>query len=382
MLANLNRMRALMARDELDAVVTYSRQNIFYLSDFQCLADKMAERSFCAMVFRDADRAPALIVPLVDLRLAAHVSWIEDVWGHSEYAGPDPNYRESCEEAVRDVLTDRGMAGGRIGYEDRYLPAWRLDRLRELLPKAEWAPASRTLLDVRAIKTPDELSRIRRATEITVKGHQKLAARIRPGVNERELVGETKTEMFRHGADGLAFVGLSVDDLAPYVHIEEPSPDHLVRPGDVLNMDMGCSYLGYSADCARSYACGEPRGDAAAAYRDLCERQKRLVDRIVPGAVAGDIHDATGEDARRTVGEFPFWFCGHGLGIDLHEEPMLRHGGADRIAAGMVICLELARWLYDPTQRIMHVEDTVIVTETGADCLTEALPRELLNCGA
>jgi Xaa-Pro aminopeptidase/Xaa-Pro dipeptidase len=213
-----------------------------------------------------------------------------------------------------------------------------------------------------------------------VAGFRKLAACIEEGVSEADLVRQVKTEMFRTGADGLLFVGLSLDDQSPYPHIEEPSMERRVRPGDVVAMDMGCIYRGYNADFARSYVCRRPRADEADVYRELCERQARLIERIQVGATAGDIYDQAAEEGTRAMGEFYFELCGHGLGLELHEGPVLRRNNPEPILAGMVICVELARWLVHPTRRLLHVEDTLIVTESGIECLTASLPRELLRC--
>lgn len=379
MLVHLSRMREMMTENGLDGVVVFSRPNILYMSDFQCFADRLPHRRFCVALFANPSHEAALIVPAVDLLQAKAVSWIRDVRAYTEFgASRGLGHGPSCEEVLKSILEDRGLLKCHLGYEDRLISLSQFDKLRATLPRLQWKAASLLIERVRGIKTSEELHRLRRAAEITVAGFRKLAACIREGVSEAELVREVKTEMFRQGSDNLLFVGLSLDDQSPYPHIEEPSEHRRVRSGDLVTMDMGCIYRGYNADFARSYVCKHPRGDEADIYNELCERQVRLIERIRPGGIAGDIYDEAAEEGRRAMGEFHFELCGHGLGIELHEGPVLRHNNPEPILPGMVICVELARWLVNPT-RLLHIEDTLIVTEKGTECLTTSLPRELLT---
>lgn len=378
MLVDLNRMREMMAENALDGVVVFSRPNILYMSDFQCFADRLPHRPFCVALFAKPSHEAALIVPAVDLPQAKAVSWIRDVRAYTEFgASRGLGYGPSCEAVLKTILEDRGLLECHVGYEDRFIPGIQFEKLRAGLPRLQWKPASLLIERVRRIKTLEELSRLRRAAEITVAGFRKLAACIREGVSEAELVREVKTEMFREGADNLLFVGLSLDSQSPYPHIEEPSEHRRVRSGDLVTMDMGCIYRGYNADFARSYVCKHARGEEIHVYHELCQRQLRLIERIRPGAIAADIYDQVAEEGRRAMGEFHFELCGHGLGLELHEGPVLRHNNPEPVLPGMVICVELARWLANPT-RLLHIEDTVIVSETGTECLTASLPRELL----
>ena len=177
--------------------------------------------------FRDPARKPAFVVPAVDLHLAMTSTWIEDVRAYAMaefFTDLDVHFYKDFFEAAQAILSERNVKGMTIGTEGENLTSGFRARLEEMLAGNKLVDVALDMDIVRMVKTPEEIRRLRRATEITVKAHESFRAAIKPGNTDEDLTRVALARMIAEGADGIHFinVGCGAEDL---VRGAQPVPD-------------------------------------------------------------------------------------------------------------------------------------------------------------
>ena len=255
---NEPRLKAMMEREGIDLVILSNFVNSAYVSEFLNNGGHLSYRPFVVFYFLDEARAPAFIVPAVDLHLAMHFTWIEDVraYAMAEFftdldgpllrrlpvRGPRRPGRAQGREPRRRHRGREPAEGGSRGLE-------------ELLSGNEIVDVSRQMDLVRMVKTPAEISRLRKAADITVKAHESFRAAIKPGCTDRDLFTAANVRMFEEGADGIEFINVGTGPVSYAAHCPFPV-GHVLEVGDFVKVDMGAQCQGYGADFVRSYFLG------------------------------------------------------------------------------------------------------------------------------
>ncbi|MFM7718510.1 MAG: aminopeptidase P family protein [Actinomycetota bacterium] len=255
----------------------------------------------------------------------------------------------------------------RLGFESAHLTydGWvRLGRGAEDAG-IELVPTDGVVEALRRVKEPAEIDRIRVAQEATDVAFEAvvLGGGLVEGMTERDLAWALERAMRDAGADGLAFdVIAAFGEQAAEPH-HAPS-DRTLRRGDVVKTDFGALVDGYHADMTRTVAFGEP-DPRLREIRDLvAASQAAGIAAVRPGATLGDVDRASRsviEDAG--LGErFPHGL-GHGVGLDIHEDPFLRPARDEVLLAGTVVTIEPG--VYIPGLGGIRIEDMVEVTADG-----------------
>lgn len=173
-----------------------------------------------------------------------------------------------------------------------------------------------------------------------------------------------------HDAAGFAIVASGPNGASPH---HEPG-DRVMGIGDVVVVDFGGQLNGYWSDTSRTFSIGEPDDEIVEAYGVLAAAQEAAVAAVAPG-VAAEALDAA---ARRIIDDAGYgaWFIhrtGHGIGMDVHEQPYLVAGNADPVQAGMAFSIEPG--IYPPQRWGMRIEDIVLVTSDGVERLNNSSRR-------
>jgi hypothetical protein len=258
-LFDATRLRKAMEKAGVDAIVMRDNANSKYLSSFFHNGGNLGYRPFVVFFFLDPAKAPALVVPAVDLHLAMDSSWIEDVRAYAMaefFTDIDTTFYDDFFAAARSVIADRGMAAMTIGTEGDNLTQGYRRRLEALFPDARFVDFAPAMEIVRMVKTQEEIRRLRRACEITVKAHESFRDAIRVGATDRDLFNAAASRMFAEGADGIHFINVGAGPLGYAAHAPFPT-GHRLQKGDFAKVDMGAVVLGYPADFVRSYYLGE-----------------------------------------------------------------------------------------------------------------------------
>lgn len=281
-------------------------------------------------------------------------------------------YGDGIVRAVAEAWADVGAE--RLGFEDTSLAYATYAELASTI-RAELVAVRGAVERGRLVKDAEELDLIREAQRATDEAFAHLLGWLRAGVTERAAALELELAMRRAGADGPAF-----DPIVAFgEHAAEPHHDPCARAlgaGDVVKVDFGATVRGYRTDMTRTVALGEPP-DALRELHGLVRRaQEAGLAALVGGTTAGAVDAA----ARRVVEEagegerFPHGL-GHGVGLEIHEEPRLRHDAEVVVPPGAVVTIEPG--VYVPGLGGVRIEDTVRVTEDGREPLP-ASTKELV----
>lgn len=229
--------------------------------------------------------------------------------------------------------------------------------------------------DLRASKDADEIAAIRRACNVTEQAVAELGATIRVGETESAIARRFVRLIDDLGADGPAFPPIVAAGPNAAVPHHRPGSRPLAV-GDLLILDVGARVQGYCADLSRTFAIGSVEAPLVAAHATVKDAQAAGRVAARAGACAGDVDAA----ARAVIGEAGHGDrfthgTGHGIGLDIHEPPILREGAAGILGESFVITVEPG--IYLPGVGGARIEDTVIVGVDGAEPLT-TLPRDLI----
>jgi Xaa-Pro aminopeptidase len=272
---------------------------------------------------------------------------------------------DAIEKAIR-YLRRLGAPLRRIGVEAAFLPFDAGVTLRAAFPEAEVADALVLLERQRARKSPDELEKLRIASDHVIDSMLAVIADHGPGTSKETLAEALRREETNRG---LTFEYCLI--AAGASHNRAPSPQTW-EMGGVLSLDSGGNYHGYIGDVARMAILGEPDAELDELLGEIEEVQQTAFRAIKAGAMGGDIYAAAEPLVRRSRQHNHLHFLAHGMGLVSHEAPRLTNSGpvpypdddAHRpLEAGMVISVETT--LLHPHRGFIKLEDTAVVTDGG-----------------
>jgi Xaa-Pro aminopeptidase len=256
------------------------------------------------------------------------------------------------------------------------LPALHVLRLRDALPDAGLVLAGPVISELRMRKDDAEIAALREAGAAIDRVHARMGEWLRAGRTEREVGADIAAAIVAEGHERAAFVivGSGPNGASPHHDVS----DRVIESGDVVVIDIGGpTAQGYNSDSTRTYAVGEPRdADVIDTYAVLQAAQRAAVEFVRPGVTAEQVDAAAREViVAAGFGEFFIHRTGHGIGLDVHEDPYVVAGNDLVLEAGMAFSVEPG--IYLPGRWGARIEDIVVVTETGVESLN-ARPHELV----
>jgi Xaa-Pro dipeptidase len=232
---------------------------------------------------------------------------------------------------------------------------------------------------LRAVKDDDEIAHLEQACTITAAAMSALADEMRPGAREVDLARRLEQLFAELGADDRAFD--TIVGSGPHSAIPHHQPGHrALEPGDLVVVDAGARVAGYHADMTRTFLVAAEPADWQARIHEVVETaQAAAADAYRPGAELRALDEvARGARAAAAPGDRFTHGLGHGVGLQIHEAPMVGARSTGTICASMVITVEPG--VYLPGRGGVRIEDTLVVTDAGPRVLTEA-PRGLRVVG-
>lgn len=375
---NEPRMRAMMDRENLDLVIVRGLENSKYVSEFFHNGGNLGYRPFCVFYFRAPAKKPAFVVPAVDLHLAMTHTWIEDVRAYAMaefFTDLDVHFYDDFFGAAQAILEERKVKGLRVGTEGENLTSGFRTKLEALLEGNTLVDVSFPMELVRMVKTAEEIRRLRRATEITVKAHESFRNAIKVGATDRDLHKAATIRMLTEGADLVNFINIGAGSVNSFA-AHDPFPrDYTLKYGDFVKVDMGAQIKGYSADFVRSYFIGTTSDRQKEIWKHLNDVQLALGHWLKPGMTGGEIFERGYSEISKHLKNFPREFLGHSIGIGSHEQPRLNRVNRTVLEPDSVVCIEYS-YYHDGCRH--HTEDTFLVTDKGIEHWTANCPRELV----
>jgi Xaa-Pro aminopeptidase len=238
-------------------------------------------------------------------------------------------------------------------------------------------PINPIIRSLRSVKDEEEIKRIREACRIADIGIKAAAQTVEAGVTEKQVATEAEYAMRKAGSDGVAFetiVACGVCCAYPHGAVGE----RMICDGDFVTVDLGATYRFYRSDITRTFVAGKPTPKQKKIYDTIRLAHERAFETIKPHVLAKEADSA----ARRIIrdagfGEFFVHNLGHGVGLEVHEAPILSPDSRDLLEAGNVVTDEPG--IYMPGYGGVRIEDTILVTQNGAEKLTHAAYTPQVN---
>jgi Xaa-Pro aminopeptidase len=351
--ARADRLADLVGERELDCLLVTNLVNVRYLTGFT------GTNGACVV-------APEERLFLTDFRYVERAE--EEVHGFEQV------------KAGRDLLGDlAARLRGRAGFDDAHLTVSAHRKLAEKVgEEVELVTAGGLVERLRAVKDEDELRAMGEAAKLADAVYELIPERGLAGRTELEVARELETELRLRGADDPAFpviVAAEANGARPHA----TPRDVEIPPGTLVVVDMGARLDGYCSDCTRTFATGELDEGAADVYELVRGAQEAALGAVRAGAgmrevdaAARDLIEAAGHGERFGHG------LGHGVGLEVHEEPRLAKTAEGELRAGNAVTVEPG--VYLPGEIGVRIEDLVAVTEDGCEVLT-SFPKTLVTVG-
>jgi Xaa-Pro aminopeptidase len=387
-----------MEREGLDGLVAATLENFFYLSGIWNLGQELFPLDTQAYVVATREQPDAGLLAVsvgeADLTLEAYPTLRGAVtYGTFFRELPDGVELDADErrvwevtynrqpkadafEAVCAALEECGLSRGTIGVDERGPNHHLLDQLRERFPQLEVRPAAHTFRQIRMVKTEAERERMLGALRATEYALLTTVATAREGITERELAHVFEQAIVERGArPGFTLLrfgrGMALGQV--------PAGETRLKKGDYLWFDVGCTYHGYRSDIGRIVSFGEPSDKLRRYYAASQGGQSRAFELMTPGRAACDVFNGAVERVRELgIPHYRRHHVGHGIGVEYYDLPILNPRTDIPLEPGMIFEVETP--YYEFGFGGAFIEDTVLITENGAQILTK-LERDLQVVG-
>jgi Xaa-Pro aminopeptidase len=284
-----------------------------------------------------------------------------------------PELECAVERETAGVLA--GRATGRLAFETHDVTVEARDVLAGRAEGAELVPLGRAVEDLRRVKDEEEIALLREACAITDRAFDAILPFIRPGRTEREVAITLERTMVDLGAEERAFASIVASGPNGAIPHHVPAT-RTIESGDLVTLDFGALYGGYHADMTRTVAVGEPAAGLREIYDLVAAAQRAGVEAAVPDASTKEV-DAAARDVITEAGhgeEFPHGL-GHGVGLEIHEAPLMGYDKTGKLTDRVPITVEPG--VYVAGRGGVRIEDTLVVRTGGAELLTKTT-KELL----
>ncbi|AJY77446.1 hypothetical protein VN24_02535 [Paenibacillus beijingensis] len=344
----------------IDFAMITSPGSIFYLTGFY----SDPHERFMALIAKPGESGYTLFVPSLDEEAARKGACVNKLV-------PVPDTADPWELLGKET----GHEASVIGVEKNHLRFADYERLAALFPKADYRDAHPIVMQLRLRKTPEEIARVRVAITLAERVLEEAVAKAAVGVTELELNAEIEYRLRVLGGDKPAFE-TSVLGGTRSALPHGRSGEYRLQEDDFLLIDMGVYKDGYCSDITRTFLIGEGSGAQAKVYEAVLKANRNAVAAAVAGRPLADVDRA----ARETIAEYGFahYFnhrVGHGMGIDIHEQPSVHGGNESLIEPGMLFTIEPG--VYVPEIGGVRIEDDIYIGEGGRAQVLTSFPREL-----
>ena len=302
----------------------------------------------------------------------------------------DSRYQEQaaaqCPELEVQIARDSAAGAVRLGMsrdisplavEAEHLTLNRYAGLLEVASQEILLETTGVVAALRRVKDAYEIAQLERAAKIITLALEDVLHYIVPGVTEQEIATRLERLVVDHGAEAPAFSTIVATGANSAIPHHEPT-NIRVRSGDLVKIDAGARLNGYHSDMTRMFVVGdEPNPHQQELHDEVLAAADAAATELAVG-VSAQVPDAVARERLDGLARFFSHGLGHGVGLQIHEAPLLSSSSADTIGAGDVLTVEPG--VYLPGYGGVRIEDTWLVTAAGSRRLTMA-PRELVGLG-
>lgn len=353
--ARLEKLRRFFGRDSVNHVLIVSEPNVRYLTGFTGEASALL-----------VGRNRSLLVS--DGRFATQIE--------QECPGLEAHIRPVGQllfDGLGEVIAK--LAAGRVGYEPSALSVAHFETLKEKAKTVQWVSIPGRVEALRAVKDRGEVEEIRRAVNQAERAFAMLRAGLSEGDSEKDAADALEGYLRKCGATSAAFPPIVAAGPRAALPHARPTDEARIGDSDFVLIDWGASAGPYKSDLTRVVVTGKVTPKFEEVYRTVLAAQERGIAALKPGATAGEVNAAARSviEAAGFGGSFTHGL-GHGIGLEIHENPFFRRENSARLKAGMVVTIEPG--IYLPEWGGIRIEDDVLITPDGPEVLTR-VPKSL-----
>ncbi|MCW3998973.1 MAG: aminopeptidase P family protein [Candidatus Bathyarchaeota archaeon] len=258
---------------------------------------------------------------------------------------------------------------GKLAVDTLSIEGWR-QLAKEVGGEEHLESVFQVFRQLREVKDAEEIGLICGACRMADAGIKAASEIIRPGVTQKQIAAEAEYAMRKAGSDGVAFETIvSAGECCAFPH--GTSHDKVVCEGDFVTVDLGATNQFYRSDITRTFIAGKATEKQRKIYQAVQLAHQRGYEKIASGVLAQKVDWAAWRVIERAgYGDYFVHNLGHGVGLEVHEAPVLGPESKDVLQAGNVVTDEPG--IYLPGYGGVRIEDTVLVTKSGAQKLTTA----------
>ncbi|MFD2679437.1 M24 family metallopeptidase [Bacillus seohaeanensis] len=351
----LSELKTYLKQNDWQGGVITSRNNIFYLSGFDY---EPHERFVGIFIFPEKD--PLFVLPNMEVSMLLENNW------NAPYLGYEDS--ENIWEKLEGYLGEFGEIEN-FAVENSQITFSTIKKLQALLPNGEFQNIDEKLSKMRMVKSEKEIENLRVAAEFADFAIGVGINALKEGISELEVLGEIEYQLKKKGIREMSFSAMVLfGENASNPH--GVTGENTLQKGDSVIFDLGVKYNGYSSDITRTVFFKETNEQMENIYNTVLQANLAAIEKCKVGNKIGEIDKV----ARKVIsGEgyqkyFPHRI-GHGLGIDVHEEPSLHANNHETLIKGMVLTVEPG--IYISTLGGVRIEDDIVITENGVEILTK-----------
>ncbi len=345
----------------LDVAVLFDPANVRYITGFRL------NRATSSILIINSSGSLTFVVARLDYERAKRDCWIgnENILFFPE---DTKDYLKVLHQPLRKAET--------VGIEEKSITHYQLFYLRQICRNTlKLASIESDLSELRAIKSQEEIEAIRRAAAIADEAMTEVFNMVKKGMTEAEISSYAEYVMRTEGAEGASFEPFLMSGENAWLP-QRLSSQKRLKEAELMILDLGAIYEGYCSDLTRTSGLGSLTRDQERIFKVALKAQQAAIALVRPGMKAAEV-DAVARKIiqREGYGKYFPHLTGHGVGLSIHELPIIDKGVETPLRSGMVITIEPG--IYLPGVGAARIEDMVLVTDTGYELLTRA-ERELI----
>ncbi len=330
----------------VESAIIMSPTNVYYYTGFQA---EPHERFFAFFIQTKTEKT-CLFLPTLDENAAKKNTTIDEIVPIADTENAYEKFAKSVGTSLRSFAVEKS-----------FVTVAQYEQLMNQFPQAQVKSIESFIQQERIKKSSEEADNIKKAVQITEKGLVNTLELIQIGMTEGQIKAELEYQLMKLGPDGIAFntIVLSGENTA-LPHGVPGSRE--IQQGDFLLFDFGVTVNGYHSDLTRTFIVGEGSPEQIEIYETVCRANEKAIEAIKVGKPLKDIDLAARDyiDAKH-YGEYFTHRIGHGLGLDVHEQPSIHGENNTFIEPGMLFTVEPG--IYVPKVGGVRIEDNIYITE-------------------
>jgi len=359
---NKERTCNVLEKHDIDVLIASTPVNVFYLTGLPTLHVSpnpilyvlYNQYPSLSLVRRDGEQS---LITWITFRSVNKFSWVSDIHGIGSPKG--------AMVSVSDKIKEWGLSDSKIGYES-LMPSYQSEYLRTNFPNAIFVNADQAFLDMRLIKSEEEVKRIKKSTQISEKAIMNMIEASYEGITDIELLQIARRTIVDEGAEGWDHLTMNLGPSDP----EAPGVGTTLKAGDLNRFDIGTIWKGYVSDVSRELVIGQIPNGAEEVMNRVIKVQEFCEQNISPGLNMKELYNDANKFNKSLIKKGRAYITGHSIGLECEETHLFSPiKKLDRpFEENMVLDIEV--WQNFKTQGLVGIEDCYRITSNGCERLS------------